>query len=256
VLSLAFDARQPILEANTARLFARLLAYRGDPRAKDGQRVLWGAAESILPARGSGEVNQALMELGSQVCTPRAPRCDSCPLSICCETNAQNLHERIPRRIAKPRVERVREAAVVVHRGEKVFLVQRPAHGRWAGLWEFPRFAVAARSRNAIQQALVIALRDWCGLHIETGSVFMTLRHSVTRFRITLDCYKARLIVARNELGRRRLTGGGKSPGTSPAASDEKPYAAKRWLRLNELADYPLNRAARRISTSLLASQR
>ena len=83
ILSIAFDARQPILEANTLRLLSRLLAYDGDPRSTEGQRLLWAMAEAVLPRRGSGRMNQALMELGSEVCAARrrgvkiapSPRC-------------------------------------------------------------------------------------------------------------------------------------------------------------------------------------
>ena len=81
ILSIAFDAREPILEANTLRLLSRLLCYDGDPRSPDGQRLLWAMAEALLPRRGSGRLNQALMELGSEVCTARSPRCEQCPVA-------------------------------------------------------------------------------------------------------------------------------------------------------------------------------
>src|SRR5262249_54136334 len=96
ILSIAFDVPAPILEANTVRLFCRLLAYRGDPTSRAGQQLLWQAAEDLLPERGSGELNQALMEVGSLVCTPRNPNCKACPLKSLCPTFAQGLQERIP----------------------------------------------------------------------------------------------------------------------------------------------------------------
>src|SRR5947207_9351688 len=71
ILSIAFDAREPILEANTLRLWSRLLAYRGDPRSGKGQRLLWRAARQALPRSDVGALNQALMELGAAVCRPR-----------------------------------------------------------------------------------------------------------------------------------------------------------------------------------------
>lgn len=72
ILSIAFDQRQPILEANTVRVFSRLLAYDGQTTSSAGQKLLWAAAEAVLPAREVGRFNQALMELGSEVC--RRPR--------------------------------------------------------------------------------------------------------------------------------------------------------------------------------------
>ncbi len=97
ILSIAFDAREPIVEANTLRLLARLLAFREDPLGGSGQRLLWHFAEDLLPQRDSGAFNQALMELGSMVCTPRQPRCEACPVAELCPTRLQGLQEVIPR---------------------------------------------------------------------------------------------------------------------------------------------------------------
>ena len=72
ILSIAFDQRQPILEANTVRLFCRLLGYEGDPASTAGQRLLWAMAEAVLPRREVGLFNQALMELGSEAAVAKA----------------------------------------------------------------------------------------------------------------------------------------------------------------------------------------
>ena len=79
ILSIALDQRHPILEANTTRLLSRLLAYAGDPSSREGQQRLWAFAETLLPRRRAGDFNQALMELGSILCTPRHPACLSVP---------------------------------------------------------------------------------------------------------------------------------------------------------------------------------
>ena len=84
ILSIAFDDRQPILEANTLRLFSRLLSFRGLPTSTEGSRLLWAMAEAVLPRRDVGRFNQALMELGSTICTPKAPQCLQCPVATLC----------------------------------------------------------------------------------------------------------------------------------------------------------------------------
>ena len=84
IASIAFDRRAPILEANTIRLHARLIGYRQDPAKSAGQKLLWEAAEDVLPRKEVARFNQALMELGSLVCTPRRPRCEQCPVSNLC----------------------------------------------------------------------------------------------------------------------------------------------------------------------------
>ena len=150
ILSIAFDAREPILEANTLRLLSRLLAYAGDPRSTEGQRLLWAMAEILLPRRGAGRFNQALMELGSEVCTARSPRCDVCPLAVLCRANQQGRQQEIPPPKTKRPVEAVREAAVLVRRRGRVLLLRWPEGRRWAGLWDFPRFPIDAEQPAAI----------------------------------------------------------------------------------------------------------
>ncbi|GAG10844.1 unnamed protein product, partial [marine sediment metagenome] len=97
IASIAFDRRAPILEANTIRLLSRLTGYRDDPLKAAGQRLLWATAEEILPTKHVARFNQALMELGSLVCTPNEPKCDACPLASLCAANAAGLQKQIPR---------------------------------------------------------------------------------------------------------------------------------------------------------------
>jgi A/G-specific adenine glycosylase len=223
ILSIAYDAREPILEANTIRLFSRLIAYRGDPRQKEGEALLWRLAEELLPRRGSSRLNQALMELGSLVCTPRAPACDHCPVAELCPTKRQSLERLIPRPKAKSNVELVREALIVVRHGEKVLLRQRQPGERWAGLWDFPRFDVTS-CHGSTAEEIEARLAVETGVSARLAEPLTTLKHGVTRFRITLECRWADCLVA----PRRRRE--------------------QRWLRAAELADYPLNTTGRKVA--------
>ena len=159
ILSIAWDAREPILEANTLRLLSRLLGYAGDPRSTEGQRLLWAMAELALPRRDVGRMNQALMELGSEVCTARTPRCEDCPAAPLCAANRQGRQGDIPPPKTKRRIEAVREAAVLVRRRGRVLLLRWPEGRRWAGLWDFPRFPINARQPAAVDDALIENVR-------------------------------------------------------------------------------------------------
>lgn len=224
ILSIAFDAREPILEANTVRLLSRLLAYRGDPHKNEGQGVLWNFAEELLPRHGAGTFNQALMELGSLICTPRTPACNECPVKQLCPTEAQSLHNVIPRAKAKPQLEDVREALIVVRRGGKVLLRERPPGERWAGLWDFPRFAVESASVR-LNEELAVKLTALTGVRAEIAERLTTLKHGVTRFRITLDCYLADCV---------------SSPRTLPPNC--------RWVAARDFGGYPLNTTGRKVA--------
>ena len=227
ILSIAFDAREPILEANTVRLLSRLSAYRGDPTSAAGQSALWSLAEAVLPRREPGRFNQALMELGSEVCQGRAPHCETCPVASLCQANLQGLQREIPMKKAKPRPEAVREAAVLVRRRGRVLLLRWPEGRRWAGLWDFPRFPL---HHTAIRRELVENVRQLTGLIVSPGEHLKTLTHGVTRFRITLECYQAEYV---------------------SAAGDVQSPLETRWLRPSELDDYPLSSTGRRLARLL-----
>ena len=232
VLSMAFGQRSPILEANTVRVFARLLAYEGPTATAAGQKLLWAAAEAVLPSREVGRFNHALMELGSEVCRPRRPACDVCPVAELCLARRRGLQDAIPRPKPRPQFEDVSEAAVFVRRrplrgARRLLLIQWPEGRRWAGLWDFPRFAVHGKNEADVRRELVDNVRRMTGVCIAPGEHRKTLRHGVTRFRITLDCYDAEYL---------SHDGGGTED------------LVQKWVRPAELEDYPLSSTGRKLA--------
>jgi len=190
IASFAFDRRAPILEANTLRLYCRLLGFRGDPSSAVGQRVLWEFADRILPRRHPGLFNQALMELGSTVCTPEAPDCPQCPVRTSCVALANDWQHEIPLRAERTAPTPVTEIAVAVHRRGRYLMLKRPAGQRWAGLWDFVRFAWKDGERQSAAR-IAGAVHEHLGVEVEVAARIAEIRHSVTRFRITLCCYAA-----------------------------------------------------------------
>ena len=227
ILSIAFDQRQPILEANTVRLFSRLLAYGGPTMSSAGQKLLWAAAEAVLPSREVGRFNQALMELGSEVCRGRAPACEVCPALGLCRAQLGGLQHEIPRPKPRPQFEEVCEAAILVRRRGRVLLIQWPEGRRWAGLWDFPRFAIEGTKEVEIHRAIVENVRRLTGVSVAPGEHRQTLRHGVTRFRITLDCYEADY-VSHNGGGVENLV--------------------QKWVRPAELEHFPLSSTGRKLA--------
>ena len=142
IVSFAFDRPAPILEANTLRLYSRLLGYRDDPRSTAGQRLLWSFAEKLVPTKAAGEFNQALTDLGATVCTPTDPRCDDCPVAACCRALADRSQADIPRPARRPEITAVQEASIAIESNGNFLLIRRPEGTRWAGLWDFPRFDI------------------------------------------------------------------------------------------------------------------
>ena len=232
IASFAYDVRAPIVEANTLRLYARLLGMTQDPRSKSGQALLWQFAEEVLPATQVGQFNQALMDLGSLVCTPRDPLCHSCPLQTHCQAFATGQQATIPLAKKKTQFTDLIDVTAVVEKGGMWLLRQHPSHERWAGLWDFPRATLPddlvsnPHQTGQLGEFLVNEVRQQTGITVTLGEQFTEIRHAVTRYRIQL-----RVFAGGFESGRLR------APGT---------FAE--WVAPGSLANYPLTTTARQIA--------
>ncbi len=229
VLSQAFDLRLPIIEANSQRVLCRLFHQTGDPKSTSVQRWLWQQAEAMLPSVRVGDFNQALMELGSLVCTPTAPKCGQCPWQTVCAAYCQGDAESLPSRAPCVAPTQVAEVAVVVRRQEQFLLLQRPATGRWANLWEFPHLERLPEESAEATAARLAQVH--LGIEVRLGQELLTIRHAVTRFRITMICFEAFW-----QTGTPKLT----------------QHAALRWLSASELSTYPVSSPQRKLIQYLL----
>ncbi|MFN2475907.1 MAG: A/G-specific adenine glycosylase [Chthoniobacterales bacterium] len=145
VASFAFDLPVPIVEANTARLFARLLNLHTRIDTGFGRAQLWGFATALLPETNGSLHNSALMDLGAQVCVSGPPKCPICPVrDFCRAENPAALPIKAPRAKLKLLV----EDHVFSRAGGHVVLEQ--SHDRWRGMWILPRRAGKARAEQRV----------------------------------------------------------------------------------------------------------
>jgi A/G-specific adenine glycosylase len=136
--SIAFNKRAPILDGNVARVLCRIDKVTVDPREKATNEVLWARAADIMPERGAmGDFNSAMMELGATVCTPRRPKCLVCPVRAHCEACAAGIQEDIPVPKKSKQTPLLKRWIFCIQRGDRWLIEQRPAKGRWAGMWQF-----------------------------------------------------------------------------------------------------------------------
>ena len=191
ILSISLDQKLPILEGNTIRLFSRWIGWSKDVGSTESQNELWAVSQSLLPAKRVGDLNQALMDFGREVCQPKNPKCDSCCVSEFCRAMIQGSQQEIPFKAAKMVYQDVNESIVLVRRRSKVLMRQCQDGERWAGLWDFPRFA-GERS-----QKIENTVFEETGLMAQLGNLNHTIKHAVTRFRIKLDCYEAESVTGR-----------------------------------------------------------
>ncbi|KAI8925163.1 DNA glycosylase [Entophlyctis helioformis] len=85
IASIAFNVRAPVVDGNVVRVVSRLAAFGADPKAKEAIKVHWKLAEQLVDPDHPGDFNQALMDLGATVCTPKTPSCGACPLQSHCK---------------------------------------------------------------------------------------------------------------------------------------------------------------------------
>lgn len=240
VLSLAYDRPEPILEANSRRVLARLLAWKGALGEPATERRLWQAAEALVPPQGAGRFNEALMDLGATVCTPRQPACLVCPLAHRCAARAGGLQDVLPKKAAKAPSLDVKEAALVVRREDgRVLIVRRAPAGLWAGFWEFPtlhRGGADPAGRSA-GSALGLAedLRRLTGVGAVVGEAVATLKFTVTRHSVRLAVHPA------------TYRDGEPSPGAGLDRSI--------WEHPEALTGYPFGSAQRKLANRLRAGE-
>lgn len=226
ILSIALDQSHPILEGNTVRLFARLMEMKSDPRISANQKAQWEFSKSLLPRKRVGDFNQSLMELGSEICHPKRPKCLICPIRDLCPTNIKGLQESIPVSGKKTKYEEIQEAVILVQRKGKFLIRQCEPGERWAGLWDFPRFAMPEESPA---QHLRDRLESLTGIAAELELTEQSIKHAVTRFRITLRCYRAIDVTGRLKRSGSQL----------------------KWLTPKQIDDTPMSVTGRKIAKTL-----
>ena len=204
ILSIAFDDKHAVLDGNVARVISRLKAIRGDLRGPGRWRKLQSSAEQLLLRESAGDWNQAMMELGATVCTPRSPQCCLCPVAQFCEARKLGIAESLPEKRKKRATVRVQLVSAILLDARNNSLLLRPpkTHGKGrrddhvpslvAKLWHFPTVSAVARPERALEQLLG---RD---LGMESAESVRAerldgVRHTVTYRSISVVAYFVRV---------------------------------------------------------------
>jgi A/G-specific adenine glycosylase len=197
ICSIAFNQPTPILDGNVIRVLTRIYAIHGRPREKQTNSLLWSLAERLveaasrLPSRKSrscADVNQALMELGALLCIPNQPKCDKCPMSQLCLAHRQGRTREIPNLAQRVRTTARRFFVVIAEARSRFLVRQRPRGGLNAELWEFPNLEISPEPAEPMCSA-----RKLLGKKILSIKPLGVIRHSITRYRVTLEIFLAKL---------------------------------------------------------------
>jgi A/G-specific adenine glycosylase len=189
ICSIAFNQPRPIVDGNVLRVLARVYAIDRPIDVPKNREAFWRLEEKLIPEGRAREFNQALMELGALVCTPRNPRCGRCPLRTDCAARSSGNPEAYPVRGARKKTVRVSAAALAVQKDGAYLLMRRPVGAIMGGLWEFPEWKLgdgpvrAARLRELARREL--------GLTVSGVKKLGSVRRNYTHHLETLEVFAA-----------------------------------------------------------------
>ena len=231
ISSIAFGRPEPIVEANSRRVLARLAGYDRPLAGTAGDGPIWEIAAGLVPTRQAGLFNQALMDLGAMVCRPAAPSCTACPLAPHCVALRDGRTDELPRLAApKPSVAIEEVALLVVHNGQ-LLVVQRGEAEWWAGLWDVQR---AAGPLGPLRRAAAC-----------DGRLLGEVRYGVTHHRVRVDVVQLPDEAA--AAARATVVDGSRSPASALGVALASEPAATAWVSLSGLAALAMPSPARRI---------
>jgi A/G-specific adenine glycosylase len=215
ILSIAYGYPAAVLDGNVARVLARLGAVEGDLRAPERWSMLNDAANTLLDAKNASDWNESVMELGATICTPRAPRCEACPIASYCRARALGIQNDLPVKRVKRATERVTLAAAVLLDSEnRTMLVRNSGESAstesaalFSRLWQFPAVAV----RGDVEADIAEELRKLFGAKTVGRKLKMqqldVASHTVTFRRISLAPYLIRVakLPSANDATKKRI---------------------------------------------------
>eukprot|EP00752_Nemacystus_decipiens_P016896 g15125.t1 len=149
IASIAHGTRAAVVDGNVERVFARLMLIEEPINAPATKKAVWSLAEPMVPKAKPGDYNQALMELGATVCTPKLPKCFVCPVREHCRAIHETNPERLPVKLAKKKPKELTHVVIAAERNGKYLFEQRPSEGLWSKMWQLPTWEDFIEKRDS-----------------------------------------------------------------------------------------------------------
>ena len=219
ILSAAFNLPVPILDGNVKRVLARLSALKVPPNRAIKQ--LWQLSADLLDRQESRDFNQALMDLGATICTPRNPACLLCPWRTHCLAHQTHMQNELPvSETRTPIPHKQIGVAVIWNEQGQILIDRRPQHGLLGGLWEFPGGKI--EPGETVEACIAREIQEEIGIEVAVGDRLITIDHTYTHYRVTLNVHHCRYV----------------SGEPQPIECDEV-----RWVEVAELDQFPFPKA-------------
>lgn len=213
VLSLAYSKPYPVIDANVRRILMRLKRFKHNSDSKH-DKLLLSFMQPYLPEEGMGKFNQALMELGAMVCTPKNPACLICPITDFCSAYKSGEQEIIP--LPKKKFSQKIEAVVgIIRKDDKILIQKRPSSGLLADLWEFP--GGKRPPEETLIEALKREIKEETGMDVIAANYLITVDHAYTDYKVKLHAFEC----------------------TVSDDSDNAKNNKSKWINLKEMEKFP-----------------
>ena len=188
VMSIACGHSIPVVDGNVLRAACRIFALEDDISRPATRKKVAALLIDQIPENSPGDFNEAMMELGATLCTPKFPDCSHCPVAHLCIANKKSLVSKLPVKTPRPPISEHRIVVAVITDSSRRMLIQkRPENGLLGGLWEFPGGKV--EEGEALPDALRRECREELGVEVNIGQEISTIRHAYTHFKIHLTAF-------------------------------------------------------------------
>lgn len=198
VQSIAFNHPHAVVDGNVKRVLARLFCLDTPVNHASSHKKFLKYADSLLLKKKPGMFNQAMMELGALICSPKTPRCQNCPVSGLCEAFSLEKTALFPKRIKSKKVPVHTIAVGIIADGQKILITRRPIEGLLGGLWEFPGGKV--ENQETSEAACIREIKEETGLGVKITGYLTRIHHAYTHFKIKMDVFYCRKINGRTRL--------------------------------------------------------
>lgn len=187
VLSIAFNTPLAVVDGNVKRVLARLYCLDHPVNKAGSHQKFQPFADRLLDKKNPSCFNQAMMELGALICTPKNPKCTACPVSNACDAYGSGTVDAYPKRMKSKKVPTYPIAVGVIRKNERYLITQRKPDGLLGGLWEFPGGKI--QPGESPEAACVREIKEETGLSVSVDSHLTTVHHAYTHFKIKMEVF-------------------------------------------------------------------
>lgn len=187
IASMAFEHVVPLIDGNVLRVMSRVWHIESDIAKTTTRKEITLRLDKVISTTEPGAFNQALMDLGRVICTPRNPQCPNCPLRDACQAYEIGDTEKLPVKARSKPIPHYDIVIGLIRKGEKVLIQKRPAKGLLGGLWEFPGGKIEGGETG--EAALVREIQEETSLSVSVAEKIGSIDHAYTHFKITLTAW-------------------------------------------------------------------